>query len=184
MRVLLKFVLDTDPDAAWRALRSPAVFREVAAPLLGMTSLEDAGFPTIWQPGEHPVRVRAGGLLPIGRQLIRVSLDDRRADGVRILRDRGEGVSGALRAVTLWDHRMAVSPAPGSDDGTAKTLYRDQLTVSAGILTPAAWAGLWAFWQWRGLRLRQLAPGWSFEPELVAASASGPAGDVPALRAM
>ena len=31
MRVLLKLTLDCTPDAAWRALRSPAVLREVVA---------------------------------------------------------------------------------------------------------------------------------------------------------
>ncbi len=28
-------ILDCDPDAAWRALRSPAVFREVSSPFMG-----------------------------------------------------------------------------------------------------------------------------------------------------
>jgi hypothetical protein len=24
---------------------------------------------------------------------------------------------------------------------------------------------MWVFWQWRGARLRQLAPSWAFDPE-------------------
>jgi hypothetical protein len=36
--------------------------------------------------------------------------------------------------------------------------------VKAGILTPVAWYTMWAFWQWRGMRLRQLAPTWAYDP--------------------
>jgi hypothetical protein len=48
MRVLLKTILDCDPDAAWRALHSPTVMREVAGPLVDFVPLEDGGFPTSW----------------------------------------------------------------------------------------------------------------------------------------
>jgi hypothetical protein len=50
---------------------------------------------------------------------------------------------------------MAVSP---SDDG--RTLYRDRLDISAGMLTPLVWVGVWAFWQWRAFQLTRLAPRW------------------------
>jgi len=157
MRVLLKKVLDCDPDAAWRAIRSPAVFREVSSPLLAMESLEPLGFPTMWQPGDHPASFRALGLVPLGTQVIRLTEQTERSDGVRILRDTGRGVSGALAAVTLWDHRMAIAPDPA---GTGKTLYRDQLIFRAGLGTIALWPSFWAFWQVRMLRLEQLAPTW------------------------
>jgi hypothetical protein len=45
-----------------------------------------------------------------------------------------------------------------------RTLYRDQLLAHAGALDLVAWYPTWAFWQWRGMRLRQLAPGWSYDP--------------------
>ena len=160
--MLLKLVLDCDPDAAWRAIRSPTVLREVSSPLFVFSSLEPNGFPTIWEPGRHPVRVRAGGILPFGEQEIRLTFDDRRADGVRIMRDTG-GIRGRT---TLWDHRMAIAPDPRGPgtDGRPRTLYRDRLLVSAGLLTPALWYATWAFWQWRGARMRALAPGWAFDP--------------------
>ena len=68
---------------------------------------------------------------------------------------------------------MAVSALP---DG--RTLYRDQLLAHAGALDLVAWYPTWAFWQWRGLRLRQLAPTWSFDPPGTAdaSAAAGPAG--------
>ena len=40
---MLKQVLDCDPDAAWRAIRSPQVFRAVSAPLMTFTSAEPLG---------------------------------------------------------------------------------------------------------------------------------------------
>lgn len=185
MRVLLKFILDTDPDAAWRAIRSPAVFREVSSPFLKIRSLSADGFPTIWQPGQHPVEIEGGGLVPLGKQIIRLSFIER-PDGVRIVRDSGRGISGAVAIPTTWDHQMAIAPDPA---GTGKTLYRDRLIIGAGMLTPAAWYGMWAFWQWRGARLRQLAPSWAFDPESaaetdgVSAAASATAGVDPDMSA-
>ncbi|NQX11890.1 hypothetical protein HQQ80_09670 [Microbacteriaceae bacterium VKM Ac-2855] len=159
MRVLLKHVLDTDADAAWRALQSPAVFQEVSAPWIGAASLE-GGFPTRWSLGSHEMALDAFGVLPVGAQAIDLSYRRVPSEpGVRILRDNGGPLSGALRLVTSWDHRMAVSPLP---DG--RTLFRDQLTFDAGLMNPVVWPTLWALWQWRGSRIRSLAPGWSYDP--------------------
>ncbi|MFC6356811.1 hypothetical protein [Luethyella okanaganae] len=163
MRVLLKLVLDCDPDAAWRAIRSPAVLREVVTPWLDLSSLEPGGFPTQWSEGEHRVRALAFRSLPVGDEVIDLSFPTALSPGVRMMRDGGGGRSGIMAGLRDWDHRMAVSPDPGGSGGT---LYRDRLIVRAGVLTPAIWYSIWAFWQWRGHRLRQLAPSWSFEPEL------------------
>jgi hypothetical protein len=160
VRVLLKLILDCDPDAAWRAIRSPAVFREVSSPLVHIESLAPGGFPTVWEPGRHPVLMRGGGVLPMGEQVIRLDFETMQRGAVRVVHDSGRGVSGPVTALRLWDHRMAVAPDPA---GTGKTLYRDQLVLGAGVLTPFAWYALWAFWQWRGHRLQQLAPGWAFD---------------------
>lgn len=168
MRVLLKFLLDCDPDAAWRALQSPTAFREVALPWVGFRSDEPAGFPTVWGNGEHRVAVRALGAFTVGTQAIRLSTSEvgDPAAPVRILKDTGGGTGGLLSALPHLDHRMAIAPDPaGPDaDGRLKTLYRDQLIVKAGVLTPLAWYTMWAFWQWRGMRLRQLAPTWAYDP--------------------
>lgn len=166
MRVLLKFVLDCDPDAAWRALQSPTAFREVALPWLDFRSTETEGFPTVWNDDDHSVRVRAFGAVTVGTQAIRLSRMSARDPEVRILRDSGGGTGGLLAAIPHLDHRMAIAPDPAGPDseGRVRTLYRDQLIVRAGALTPIAWYTLWAFWQWRGLRLRQLAPTWAYDP--------------------
>jgi hypothetical protein len=178
MRVLLKETLDCTPDAAWRAIHSPAVFREVSSPVMTVESLEADGFPTTWEPGEHPVAMRGLGLVPLGMQVIRLSETTLRqgtprsgaagsspatgtgAGTVRILRDTGRGISGSMTAVTHWDHRMAIAADP---DHPGKTLYRDQLIFRAGHATLAVWPGFWVFWQWRMAQIKRLAPTWRFD---------------------
>ena len=163
MRVLLKQTLDCTPDAAWRAIHSPAVFREVSSPFMAVESLEADGFPTTWEPGEHPLLMKGLGLVPLGIQVVRLSELTRRDsahDGVRILRDTGRGISGGLTAVSTWDHSMAIAPDP---DHPGKTLYRDQLIFGAGAATLAFWPGFWVFWQWRMHQIARLAPTWRFD---------------------
>jgi hypothetical protein len=153
MRVMLKQVLDCAPDAVWSALRSPAAFQAVAAPLMRFESLAPGGFPERWD-GEHLVRVRLFGLFPVGLQTIGAVPSKRR--GARILTDDGGPVSGALALVSGWRHMMAVSPTA---DG--RTLYRDRLEFDAGALTLLVWPALWCFWQYRGARIRAAAATWN-----------------------
>ena len=154
MRVLLKLVLDCSPDAAWRAIRSPEVLGEVSFPLTTFTSLEPGGFPELWEAGEHPVRVKAFGVVPIGEQVIGISFPE--LPGVRAMRDTGRGLSGPLALVTSWQHTLTVAPAAGG-----RTLYRDQLKFEAGSVTLLMWPVYWAFWQWRAFGLRRFANRWT-----------------------
>jgi hypothetical protein len=158
MRVLLKLILDCDPDAAWRAIQSPAVFREVSSPLFDFRPMQPEEFPTMWETGPHPVRALAARSVPVGQQVIDISFPATRVPDVRIMRDSGKGLSGLLALTTRWDHRMAISPDPA---GTGKTLYRDQLIFDAGAIGPALWPTFWAFWQWRGAQLKRMAPSWA-----------------------
>ncbi len=154
MRILLKLELDCAPDAAWRAIRDPAVFRAVSAPFTTFESLEPGGFPASWPEGVHLVRAKAFGVAVIGEQTIDLAFRESR-NGVRSVRDTGRGLSGPLAVVDRWEHTMAVSALPG-----ARTLFRDQLKVEAGALTPVLWIGFWAFWQWRAIQLRRLSRDW------------------------
>ena len=158
MKVSLNLLLECTPDSAWRALRSPAVFTAVSSPFTTFTSLEPGGFPTLWAAGDHPTAVKAFGLVPIGTQVIRISYPDcaDRPAGTRAVHDTGFGSSGILAWVHNWHHIMEVSPDFGE-----RTRYRDTLTVRAGLATPALWVLYWSFWQWRALRIRQLARGWN-----------------------
>ena len=153
MHVLLKQVLDCTPDAAWNAVRSPEVFRAVASPLLSFTSEEPHGFPTTWPQGEHPVTAKLLGLIPVGRQTIDLTFTER--GDVRFVHDTGEPISGALGIVSYWHHTMAISP---TSDG--RTLFRDRLLFDAEPVSLAVWPAMWAFWQWRALQIKRLAPRW------------------------
>jgi hypothetical protein len=162
MRILQKFEIECDPDAAWRALHSPRALAELYGPLLDVQPLSDP--PTSWEPGQDAaVGLFALGVVPLGRQLIAVS--DRvveETDGpVRILRDSGAPLTGPLAALDVWDHQMAISPVPASP---GRTLWRERLVIG-GRAAPALWPVLWATWQWRGARIRALAPTWAHDPE-------------------
>lgn len=163
MRILLKFVIDCDADAAWRALHSPRAVAELYGPLMDLAPLEAGGLPTSWESGSDvPVQLSVAGVVPVGRQLIHVS--DRVTEDshgpVRIFRDSGIPLTGPLASLDVWDHQMAISPAPGDP---AKTLWRDRLVI-AGPTAVALWPVLWATWQWRAARVKALAPTWAFDP--------------------
>lgn len=171
MRILLKFEIDCDHDAAWRALHSPAAVAELYGPLLQMQPL--GPLPTAWESGsDAAVQLSLAGALPMGRQLIqitdRVSEDVR--GGVRILRDSGTPLTGPLAALDVWDHQMAVAPAPGDPE---RTLWRERLVIG-GLAAPAFWPGLWAIWQWRAARIRALAPSWAYDPPAPGAATANP----------
>jgi len=164
MRVLSKFTIDCDADAAWRALHSPRVLAEVYGPFLDMQPLE--AMPTQWEHGQNAaVGLSVAGLIPVGRQLISITDAEREVDGVRvrIIRDSGMPLTGPLAVLDVWDHQMAVSPLP---DG--RTLWRERLVIG-GAAAPALWPGLWAVWQWRAARIRQIAPSWAHDPDAVVA---------------
>lgn len=157
MKVMLKIVLDCTPDTAWRALRSPAVLREVVSPWLDFAPIKPPVFPTQWPQGEQTMTALALRSIAVGTEAIDIEYPTNVPSGVRMLRDKGGGRSGLLAALHGWDHRMAVSADPAGSGGT---LYRDKLEFS-GPFAVAAWYPSWLFWQWRGMRLRQLAATWS-----------------------
>ena len=150
MRVLLKLRLHCDPDVAWRFIRSPAGLTSASRPFMAFESLEDDGYPEVWLAGEHPVAVKAFGIIPLGHQLIRISYP-RPRQGARLVRDTGEGISGVFILVRRWEHTMSVSALP-----QGKTLFRDQLVFDAGLISPLLWVSYWLFWQWRGLVIWRL----------------------------
>ena len=151
---MLKLQLDCSPDAAWRAIRSPEVFRAVSSPFASFTSLEPDGFPDTWPQGEHAVRASAFGLVGAGEQVIDLAFTGK--GDARLVHDTGGGLSGAMTAIDYWHHTMAISPAAGG-----KTLYRDRLVFDAAPFSLLAWPALWVFWQWRALQIRRLSKHWT-----------------------
>lgn len=166
MRILLKLVIDCDPDAAWRALQSPRALAELYGPLLDIDPLVESEMPTSWSRGsEAAVRMSLAGMIPLGTQLIRVTdrttPDPGTGETVRIGRDTGIPLTGPLASLDVWDHQMAIASAPGDP---SKTLWRDRLVIG-GPTAVALWPVLWTVWQWRAARIRALAPTWAHDPE-------------------
>ncbi|MFG6446293.1 hypothetical protein ACFXQA_13610 [Microbacterium sp. P07] len=172
MRILLKLVIDCDADAAWRALHSPTAVAELYGPLMQMEPLAEP--PTRFETGtDAPMSLSVAGVVPMGSQLISVSdreTMDAAGQRVRIFRDSGMPLTGPLALLDVWDHQMAVSPAPGDP---TRTLWRDRLVIG-GRAAPLLWPTLWAAWQWRGARLRAVAPTWAHDPELSDPNRSDP----------
>lgn len=168
MRVHLDLLLDCPADAAWEALHSPAVFRAVSGPWTTAESLEPEGFPERWPGGDHRVRLRLLGVLPMGEQVIRLRdevVDDAvLGTGARVVHDEGGPVRGPMTLVRHWHHRLAIAPNPLSGTAErreARTRFTDTLEVRAGLLTPLAWLGFRVFWSLRARKLVRLAPGWA-----------------------
>lgn len=156
MNIFLRLTLECTPDAAWKAIANPEVFRAVSGPILHMRSCEPEGFPDAWREyGPHRIKIWLFGVLPMGTQTIDISFTER-PGGVRMMIDSGEPKSGLMTVIKSWDHRMAISAAPGG-----KTLYRDRLVVKAGMLTPVVWLSMWAFWQIRAKKIKQAARSWN-----------------------
>lgn len=158
MRVTLRLTLEAPVDAVWEALHSPAVFRAVSGPVTTADSLEPGGFPQRWSSADHRVRLRLLGIVPMGTQRIRLR-DEELDDTTRVVHDEGGPLTGAMRVVRAWHHRMAISPDPAAPD--ARTQFLDTLELDAGVFTLFAWLGFWGFWRLRGRRLRQRAPDWA-----------------------
>ncbi|UCR88534.1 hypothetical protein [Mycetocola spongiae] len=172
MYVQLRFPIECSPEEAWRALRSVAVVREIYAPLLDVRPVspfipaepgaslaaEDVLAPgTMWEPGEVECEIRLLGVIPLGRQIIRVNFERSRDGSADIFVDTGGATAGPLKFLRGWRHRMAVAPDPADP---TRTLWRDRVEFH-GPAAPVFWFLLWSLWQVRGASIRRLAPGWS-----------------------
>ncbi|WP_254367475.1 hypothetical protein [Microbacterium sp. NC79] len=157
---MLKFEIHCDVDAAWRAIHSPQVASELYGPILAMTPWSSV--PPAWEHGDNAAVALSVAGLPLGKQFISISDREQTHAGrrVRIMRDSGIPLTGMLSSLDVWDHQMAVSAVPCHPD---RTLWRDRLTIG-GATAPLLWPALWAVWQWRQLRITQLAPSWAFDP--------------------
>ncbi|MGI8394568.1 hypothetical protein [Leucobacter sp. W1038] len=157
MRIDLRFEIACPPDAAWTAVHTTAVAAELYGSIMQLEPLTH--MPEHFSPGDEvEVELRFAGLVPVGRQVIRVT-DETHGTGeslVRTMHDTGHPVSGPLALVNGWHHRMTITQAPGNP---GRAIWRDRLEFG-GFLAPLVWPVLWATWAWRARRIRKLAPGW------------------------
>lgn len=152
MRVHLSTPLSAPPEWVAAQLQSTAVFRHITAPLIQFHPARGTEWPTHWAPGELALHMRLLGVLPMGPQTVRISIEPTaQRGGWPTLRDNGEGV-----LMRRWDHRITLQPL---SDG--RTLYTDDIEVIARhlpwLMTPLSALFAQVFYRHRQRRWRQLA---------------------------
>lgn len=152
MRVHLSTPLSAPAEWVAAQLQSTAVFRHITAPLIQFHPARGTEWPTHWARGELALHMRLLGVLPMGPQTVRISIEPAaQSGGWPTLRDNGEGV-----LMRRWDHRITLQPL---SDG--RTLYTDDIEVVARhlpwLMTPLSALFAQVFYRHRQRRWRQLA---------------------------
>lgn len=145
MRMKLTTMLDTSAERAWAEVQTSRLLAHVAWPVLSFAPIGGEPLPAIWDDSTHPVRLRAFGLIPLGRQDIVTSRPLSGPDSYQI-RDNGTG-----DLMLRWDHMITIDRvAPG------RCRYSDTVEVEARLLTPFVWAFACLFYAHRQRRWRRL----------------------------
>ncbi len=127
-------------------VRTPRLLRQVASPLLSFSPLAPAEFPDTWSEGTYWVKLKLFGVLPIGRQAIVITYPQTENAQIFMLRDNGYSP-----LISKWDHLITAQEVNGG------TLYRDSVTIKAGVLTPFVWLFARLFYAHRQRRWATLA---------------------------
>ncbi len=127
-------------------VRTPRLLRQVASPLLSFSPLTPAVFPSTWREGTYWGRLKLFGVLPVGRQAIVISYPPAGNAQAFMLRDNGYSPR-----ISKWDQLITAQEVNG------ETLYRDRVTIEAGILTPFVWLFARLFYAHRQRRWATLA---------------------------
>ena len=152
MTVRVQSVFDCPPEKVWAALQTSALHREVIRPLMRFRSLDPTGASERWTQGcTFHFRIYLFGVIPLGTHTIFLE----RIDPVACELQSRE--HSAL--VRRWDHIIRIRP---TSDG--RTLYSDEVEISAGLLTPLVWAFAQWFYRhrqrrWRGIARRLASAG-------------------------
>ena len=148
MKVDLSTRIGLPVETVWTEVQTPALLKHIAWPLLRFVPADSEPLETFKPGGRYLVKLRLFGFLPFGTQWIVTSLHQpEEGEWPRRLRDDGYGPM-----IRKWDHWITIAPNP--DGGTD---YRDEVDISAGVLTPFIWAFAQVFYQHRQRRWRALA---------------------------
>jgi hypothetical protein len=142
MLIDISTYLSCTPNIAIEHANSPQLLLHVAKPLVKFVAIEPPQFAVKWAAGTYWVSMHLFGIIPLGRQAVVISHPP---SNIFTLRDNGYSA-----LIQKWDHVITIAPA-GSG-----TLYRDQVTIKAGLLTPLVWLFALFFYRHRQRRWRQL----------------------------
>ena len=145
MTVRVQSVFDCPPEKVWAELQTSALLREIIWPLMRFRSLDTPDLPEFWTQGStFHFCIYLFGVIPLGKHTIFI--------------ERLDPVAGEIQSrehsalVRHWDHLIRIRPTP--DD---RTLYSDEIEISAGPLTPLVWAFAQWFYRHRQRRWRRIA---------------------------
>lgn len=144
MKVDLSSYIPCSYEEAVKQVKTPRLLQHVAFPLISFTPLTPENFPPVWAQGTYTVRLKLLCLLPFGKQDIVISYPD--AGSGFSLRDNGRSAF-----IKKWDHTITILQTPNG------VLYRDTVSMSAGLLTPIVWLHAYFFYRHRQARWRRLA---------------------------
>ncbi len=146
MKASAEIILPAPLDQVWQHVLTPRLMVHVAAPWVAFRPLHPAAWPDQWQPGPYRVAMRLFGLVPLGEQTIGIEFPACDDPQQRRLRDNGWGA-----LIRRWDHQIY---AMAIDNQSCR--YRDEVTISAGLLTPFIWVYAQLFYRHRQRRWRRL----------------------------
>jgi hypothetical protein len=145
MTARVQSVFDCPPEKVWAELQTSALHREIIRPLIRFSSLDIPGTSERWTQGAtYRFRCYLFGVIPFGEHTIFLERID------PVAREIQSREHEAL--VRHWDHLIVIRPTP---DG--RTLYSDEIEISAGLLTPLVWAFAHWFYRHRQRRWRRIA---------------------------
>jgi hypothetical protein len=135
-------------EIVWEEVQTAALLMHIAWPLVRFAPVGSEPLDAFISGGRYQARLWLFGFLPFGTQWIVISVyEPESGNWPKRLRDNGHSA-----IIRTWDHRITITPNP---DGT--TCYRDEVDVSAGILTLGVWAFAQLFYRHRQRRWRKLA---------------------------
>ena len=161
MTVSVSTTLPCPLELAWQAVKTPVLLAEVAYPLVTFRNLErrPLGEQAHFWPQHDTVCVYSYlfGLIPLGKRTIVLEIDDNAYTIQTHERDL---------LAPRWDHLITMTADTEAADGEAadgeaadgeRTLYRDEVVIAAGVLTPLVWAFAHWFYRHRQRRWQQVA---------------------------
>jgi hypothetical protein len=160
-------------ETVWAEVQTASLLMHIAWPLMRFVPVGKEPFDAFKAGGSYLVKLRLFGVLPFGTQWIVTSVHEPE-NGKWPKRLRDDGHSAMIRK---WDHWITIAPNP--DGGTD---YRDEVEISAGVLTPFVWTFAQLFYRhrqrrWRGLA-RTLRARRLIAQEMAAFQKSRTAGDI------
>ena len=147
MKVLRSTIIDLPPETVWTEVQTARLLKHIAWPLVRFAPAGEEKFEEFEAGGRYRVKLRLFGILPFGTQWIVTSVHEPDVGRwPKQLRDNGHSA-----LIEKWDHWIIIAP-----DEEGGTRYRDEVDISAGLMTPFVWAFAQVFYQhrqrrWRGL---------------------------------